>query len=250
MITRHHLFLAGASLALLLMFLLFSGKCRGGEIKDERAAQVVASMIKAYGGVEAVRKVISVTAKGHITEFLNGKTGDYIRYLERPGRLRIEVMPKQGGEIRILNGDHGWQASGEGFIPVSELELQSMLYQYSYLNLPMGLANGNYQAKYVGKQRYNGREAYLLQIEPNNAPRLGILIDAKTNLIVRVDASFAMGMMGMGELSTEYGDFHSVEGVQFPHILTSFAGGIKLSEIILGDIRVNHKIPHDLFAPQ
>ena len=247
MISRHHLFLAGAALAFL--FFLFSGRCRGEEENIDRADKVVASMLKAYGGSEAVRKVITVTAKGRITEFLNGKTGDYARYFERPGRLRIEVMPELGGEIRILNGDHGWQASGEGFLPVSELELQSMLYQYSYLNLPMGLTNGKYQVKYLEKQRYNGREAYLLQIEPKNAPRLGILVDARTSLIVRVDASFAMGMMGAGQLSTEYGDYHPVKGVQFPYKLTSFAGGIKLSEIILDDIKVNHKIPLELFAP-
>ena len=56
-------------------------------------------------------------------------------------------MPEQGGEIRILNGDHGWQGSSEGFMPVSSMELQSMIYQYSYLDLPMGLAKGDFQLK-------------------------------------------------------------------------------------------------------
>lgn len=249
MTSRHHLFLIGVTSVLLLVLLLFSGKCRGEEVKTDRTSEVVASMLKAYGGADAVRKVNSVTAKGRITEFLSGKSGDYARFFERPGKLRIEVMPELGGEIRILNGDHGWQASTQGFIPVSQIELQSMLYQYSYLDLPMGLSDGSYRAKYAGRQQYNGHEADLLLIEPKNAPRLGILVDAKTHLIVRVDASFAMGAMGTGELSTAYGDFQPVEGVQFPHKLISFAGGIKLSDIELTTIKVNQRISPKLFAP-
>ena len=244
---KHQLYLAAAGLALLL--LLPCGELRAEERESDRTAELVASVLKAYGGSKAVSRINSVTAKGQITEFLSGKAGTYSRYFERPGKLRVEVMPEQGGEIRILNGDHGWQASSGGFIPVSELELQSMLYQYSYLNLPMALANGNYHVKYGGKQGNKEQETYVLLVEPKNAPRLGILIDAKTRLIIRVDASFAMGMTGTGELSTEYGDFGPVDGVQFPHKLTSYAGGIKLSEIVLDEIVVNRKIPAELFAP-
>ena len=243
-----HLYSAATGLALLL--LLPCGEARAAEKEFDRTAELVASVLKAYGGSKAVSRVNSVTAKGQITEFLSGKAGSYSRYFERPGKLRIEVMPEQGGDIRILNGDHGWQASSGGFIPVSQLELQSMLYQYSYLNLPMALANGNYHVKYGGKLRDNNEETYLLLVEPKNAPRLAILIDAKTRLIVRVDASFDMGAMGTGELSTEYGDFGPVEGVQFPHKLTSFAGGIKLSEIVLNEIAVNLEIPPELFTSE
>ena len=240
------LYLATAGLILLLLFVC---DCRGEEKESEPTAEkVVASVLKAYGGAKAINKVTSITAKGRITEFLNGKAGNYARFFQRPGKLRIEIMPEQGGEIRILNGAMGWQTGSEGSTPVSELELQSMLYQYSSLNLPMGLANGSYHVKYGGKKRHNGQEAYLLLVEPKKAPRMGIFVDAKTSLIVRVDASFAMGE-GTGELSTEYGDYHAVSGVQFPRKLTSFAGGIKLSEIVLDEITINQKIPQELFSP-
>lgn len=240
---------AAAVLAFSLLS-LSSAWCWGEEIKHDHAAEVVVSMLKAYGGAEAVRNVVSVIAKGRITEFLSGKSGQYARYFQRPGKLRVEVMPEQGGEVRVLNGERGWQATENGFVPVSELELQSMLYQYSYLNLPMGLASGNYHAKFGGAQPYKGRETRLLFILPKRGPRLGILVDAKSGLIIRVDASFAMGGTGTGELSTEYGDFRPVDGVEFPHKLTSYAGGIKISEIVLDDIQVNRKIPAELFTPQ
>lgn len=206
-------------------------------------------MLQAYGGDASVRKVVSVTAKGRIIEFLNGKEGSYRRYFERPRKLRIEVMPEQGGEIRVLNGDKGWQVSSERFIPVSPLELQSMIYQYSYLDLPMGMVGDKSRITYGGKQHYKGREVFLLLIEPNDAPRLKVLIDARTRLIVRVSASFSMGMMGAGELSTEYGDFRPAGGVLFPYKLVNFAGDMKLSEITMDVIEVNRGISHELFVP-
>ena len=245
---KRHAYLTAVCLAAMLQ--LLCGACRGEERKTGRTAEIVASVLKAYGGAEALSKVVSVAAKGEITEFLSGKTGDYARYFERPGKLRIEVMPGSGGEIRILNKDRGWQSGDAGFTPASPLELQSMLYQYSYLNLPMGFARGNYQVKYGGKQQLKGRDVYLLLVDPKNAPRLGILVDTKTRLILRVDASFPMGPMGTGELSTEYSDFRSVDGVKFPFLLTSFAGGLKLSEIVLTEVTVNSKIPPELFTPR
>jgi outer membrane lipoprotein-sorting protein len=217
---------------------------------EDPIGDIVASMLKAYGGAESVKKVISVTAKGRIVEYLDGKAGNYVRYFERPGKLRIEVMPEQGGEIGILNGDRDWQWGSEGFTLVSPIELQSMIYQYSYLDLPMGLAKGDYQVKYGGKQLHNGHETYLLLIETKNAPQLRVLVDTQTSLISRVAARFAMGMMGANELATDYSDFHPVGGVLFPHKLTNYAGDMKLSEIMLNEITINREIPLKLFTPQ
>lgn len=249
MSSRRYLYIAATTVGLSLLFL--PGRCCGAERQiDPSGGELVASVLKAYGGAEAVRKIISVTAKGQITEFLNGKEGNYTRYFERSGKLRIEVMPEQGGEIRILNGNHGWHVGSEGLTPVSPLVLQSMIYQYSYLDLPMGLVDGSFKVKYGGKQRHNGRDTYLLLIELKNAPRLSLLIDMKTRLIVRVSANFAMGMMGAGELSTEYSDFHAIDGVLFPYRLINFAGDMKLSEIVLGEITINRKISSELFAPE
>ncbi|HJV65816.1 MAG TPA: hypothetical protein VJ550_08785 [Geomonas sp.] len=238
------------TLLVLGLLLLPATGSRGDEVKHDRAADTVSMLLRAYGGADAVRNVASVIARGRITEFLSGKSGQYARYFQRPGKLRVEVMPELGGDVRVLNGDRGWQATEAGFAPVSQLELQSMLYQYSYLNLPMALASGSYHARFGGDQPYKGKETRLLFVEPKRAPRLGILVDARTGFIVRVDASFAMGGTGTGELSTEYGDFRPVNGVQFPHKLTSYAGGIKISEIVLDDIEVNRKIPIELFTPQ
>ncbi len=238
------------TIAIMLLLPFFSGTCRGEPRQKQLADEIVASILEAYGGADSIRKVLSVTATGRITEFMNGKVGNYSRYFEQPGKLRIEVMPEQGGDIRILNGNSGWQRRGEGFVRVSPLELQSMIYQYSYLDLPMAFGDKEFLVTYGGKFRQNGEEVYLLLLETKNSPQLRVLIDARTRLIARVSAKFAMGMMGDGELSTTYSDYHAVDGVLFPHTLVNYAGDMKLSEIKLGNIKVNQKIPAAFFAPR
>lgn len=240
-------------LSVALTFLLggaLVGPCRGDERSAGPSVEIVVSVMKAYGGADTLRKVRSVTATGRIFEFLNGTSGSYSRYLERPGKLRIEVMPERGGEIRILDGNQGWQMGSSGFQPVSTLEIQSMMYQYCYLSLPMGFADGEYQATYGGTARHNGREVYLLLVESKPTPSVRILIDAKSRLIARVSANFETGMMGAGELATEYSDYRVAGGVLFPHKLTNYAGDMKLSEIVLTDIQLNRQLPSSLFAPE
>ena len=230
--------------------LLMVGNCYGEVSKPDSTVKIVASMLKAYGGAEAVRKVVSVTAKGRIVEPLNGNEGSYARFLERHGKLLIEIMPERGGEIRVLNGDRGWQGGRDGFILASPLQLQSMRYQYSYLDLPMKLSDKDLTISCGGTQLHNGRKVFLLMIDLKNVPRLNILVDAKTFLIVRVAASFAMGMgSSTSELSTEYSDYRVVGGVLFPFRLINSAGAMKLSEIVLDEIAVNRKISANLFTP-
>lgn len=236
--------------AILLGLVFVPAAGRGAEPSAEPAAGApVAALLKAYGGAAAVAGIRTVAARGEISDYLTDTAGGYRRYFQRPERLRIEVMPEQGGEVRILDGNRGWQGRGGEFRPAGALLRQSMVYQYSYLDLPMGLADGTYAVRAEGRRRLGDRETELLTIELRDGPRLRVFVDATTHLIIRVAADFAMGMMGSGELATEYHDFRPVAGVLFPHRLVNFAGEMKLSEIVLTAIEVNKEIPADLFSP-
>ncbi len=242
--TKRHLYLVAVLFAAL--FLLLTERCRAED--RDRASQIVSEVLKVYGGSEAIGKISSVIAKGRIEDYLTGTGGAYARYLERPCRLRIEVMPELGGEVRILNGDRGWQGRRNAFEKSSPVMVESMVYQYSYLDLPTGFADKTYPVAYGGKRKVGQREAYLLLVQLRGAPQLKVFIDVSTHLIVRVAADFAMGMMGANELATEYNDYHPVSGVLFPYRLVNYAGSTKLSEITLSDIRINQKIPGSLFT--
>jgi hypothetical protein len=215
---------------------------------DGAARRIIAEMITAYGGKEAISRITSVAARGTITDYLKGVEGGYARFFQRPGRLRIEIMPANGGEIRILDHGRGWQRLGGEYREVRPATLQSMIYQYSYLDLPMGLADDRYPVSYGGSRDLDGRVADLLLIEPAGAPLLRVLVDRETHLIARVAANFDMGM-GASELVTRYEDFRPVAGVLFPFRLINHAAALRLSTIAIASLEVNGTMGPELFSP-
>lgn len=228
--------------------LLFCAPARAGA--HDPATDIVARIVAAYGGAERVGRVSTVKATGTIDEFLSGRRGEYARYYRRPGRLRIEVLPEAGGEVRILNGRSGWQGeAGGGMVPARAILRQSMLYQYTYLDLPMGLVHGDYSVTYRGKVRQNGRERELLDVAGSEGPVVHVQVDPHSFLITRVSADFAMGMMGSGELATEYSDYRETAGVPFPRRLANFAGSTPISEIDISYLQVNIRLAGSLFLP-
>jgi outer membrane lipoprotein-sorting protein len=232
-----------------LLLLIAPVTASAADEKENPADAIVAAVLKAYGGAEAVGRITTVTARGCIVDFFSDTEGGYARYFERPGKLRIEIMPDRGGEVRILKDGHGWQSGNGGLAKARPLTRQSMVYQYSYLDLPMGFIDHSYPVTYEGKRHLGNQETHLLQVSLKDAPPLRVFVDARSFLIVRVAADFSMGVMGASELATEYQEFRPEGGVLFPHRLENFAGDMKISEITLNVILTNPKIPAALFSP-
>lgn len=227
---------------------LLSSVGHAGEAASGQLNHILAAVLAAYGGEKEVVQVRSVVARGSIVDFMKDKQGAYARYYARPGKLRIEIMPEQGGEVRLLDGMHGWQGSLDGLREARPFTIQSMLYQYGYLDLPMGFADRSYQVSYQGRKEYQGRPYDLLHVEVKGAPQLRVFIDPETHLIARVAADFDMGM-GSSELATVYEDFRRAGGVLFPYRLINYAGDMKLSVISITDLKVNADIPGEKFSP-
>lgn len=209
---------------------------------------LVASVLESYGGIDVVSRVKSVVAKGTIADFMKNREGEYARYYARPQKLRIEIMADQGGEARVLDGMRGLQGTPNALREARPVALQAMIYQFTYLNLPMGLADNSSVVTYGGKDNMKGRQVDLILVEVIGAPKLRVYVDSESRLIVRVASDFDMGM-GSSELSTEYEDFRRVGKMLFPFRLVNFAGDMKLSVISLSDIQINTDIPKEIFSP-
>jgi len=220
---------------------------RAEEKPVDSLQDTIAAILTSFGGKASVDAVKSVAAKGTISDFMKGIEGEYARYYARPLKLRIEIMSDLGGEVRVLNGTRGWQGNTTVLKEAKPISVQSMLYQYTYLDLPMGFADSSVSVTYGGKTELNGRSHILLHVETAGAPKLRVFVDPKKHLIVRVAADFNMGM-GSSELATEYEDFRLVGKVLFPFRLINYAGNMKLSVITLADIKVNAVIPDTFFS--
>jgi len=234
--------------AVLLAIICFPAISNAEDAGSEKPNRIISAVLEVYGGNGPVSKVKSVVAKGSIFDVMKNKQGEYARYYSRPNKLRIEIMPDQGGEARILDGSKGWQGSPEALKEARPVTLQSMKYQYSYLDLPMGFADKSYNVTYGGISDYRGKRVEMLLVDVKGAPQLRVFIDPEKRLIVKVASDFNMGM-GSSELSTEYEDFRPVGKLLFPFRLINYAGQMKLSVITLSDIQVNVEIPEQKFSP-
>jgi len=230
----------------LLSMVVFSFTLVQPLFAEQNISETVNAIIRAYGGKELLASVKTIYAQGRIDDLLRKKSGNYARIMRRPSGLRIDIMPEQGGEVRILDGDRGWQGSGNRLHEASPISLSSMRYQYSYLDIPMSLADGTASAISVEELELNGLNVQLLKVDTVGAPQLRVYVDSEKGLIRRVETTFSMGSMGSMQLGTEYENYQKVNGVMFPFTLNNFAGG-KISTITLKKIRLNEPLPEGAF---
>jgi len=209
--------------------------------------QTVDAVVAAYGGRVPLAGVKTVLAQGRIDDYLRRTSGGYARTMQRPGKLRIDILPERGGEVRILAGSQGWQGSGDELRAANPLALSSMRYQYGYLDLPMSLADGSVTVHPGGSRDLHGRTATLLLVDLADAPQLRVYLDPGSHLIRRVEADFSMGGMGSSQLGTEYEDFRPAGGVLFPHRLLNYAGDQHISTITIDRLTVNQPLPSGAF---
>lgn len=214
---------------------------------EEPLKRTIERTLEAYGGKAQIRKIKTVSAHGLIDDLLRKSSGGYARTMQRPDKLRIDIMPEKGGEVRILDGSTGLQGSGQKLSPANPISLSSMRYQFGYLDLPMSLADGTAEARHTGFRELHGRPMEVLSIQLANAPTLTIYVDFETNLIRRVEAIFNMGSMGSSLLGTEYHDFRMVDGVLFPFKLYNYAGTSNISIITITRLTVNKPLPGGSF---
>ena len=231
-----------------VLTLVFQPIALAQEPSADRVNHIVAAVLTAHGGKEAVAGVQSVLARGTISDFFKKAQGEYARYYARPQKLRIEIKADREGEVRILDGNRGWRGSLSTLVEVQGAPLQAMAYQFAYLDLPMGFADGTYSVTYEGKKEHRGRTLNLLVVEAKGGQRIRVYTDPESNIIVRAAADFSMGM-GSSELSTEYEDFRPVGKVLFPFRLVNYAGEKKLSVISLSEIMINPAVPGNIFGP-
>jgi hypothetical protein len=236
----------------MLLLALSIGACAGQPSPPPPVTleEKVAAILAAYGGREALATVTTVAAHGRIDDFLRRTSGGYARIMRRPCALRIDIMPEQGGEVRILDGAQGWQGSGTAVHEANPFSLSSMRYQYGYLDLPMSLADGSARVSDGGQHPLDNRLLDVLLIDLADAPQLRAYIDPDTHLIRRVEADFSMGGMGTSQLGTEYEDFRPVAGLLFPHRLNNFAGGGRISVISIDRLKINQPLPEGVFTPR
>ena len=177
---------------------------------------VIDKVIKAYGGHVAIAASESVFAKGRMFDVADEKYYTYMYYLALGGRMRTDVIVKGRTNTQVLNGWNSYHGiQGLTRYKTKGLALKELTLKRTSLTIPLLFSSGSYSAGYLGSASYKGRLVYSLLIERKGAPVLGVDVDVKTGLIVKVTARLEDDEESL-PVEWHFGDYVQLNGTMLP----------------------------------
>jgi hypothetical protein len=211
----------------------------GEEKGDEKLSALLDRVAGAYGGLEALGRVRSVYARGRTTAFMRGDVGTYVRYMQRDGRLRVDITYTVFSERRILDGEKGMRGpGGSPLVEVTGARYGAMLYQYRSLDLPHGLLSGAYKVRREGREELGGVPVEVLGLEGGKGSPMKAYIDAEKGFVLKTTGFFTVNGRTTS-LSAEFSDFRAVDGTFMPFRVANYAGGTRIGETTIEEYRIN-----------
>jgi len=213
---------------------------------DVDVAAIVARCVAAYGGKEALARSAVTQQEGRITSLLHpGQDGRIARAYVRPGKLRVETAwPDGNGEIRVLDGGHGWRDGQEASGP----RLAAMMLQAARLDVPALLNAWVAKVEDRGPGEVEGRPVRVLALKPAPGLLVEAGIDVATGRVLRSRSSSVDPSMPL-EFETTYADFRTVDGVLVPFHERNWANGKTTGETVLEKVAFPKSLPAETFRP-
>jgi hypothetical protein len=212
-------------------------------------ARVIAGMVEAYGGREALSKVKSIYARGFCNLYQQDNDGWITRYLLRPRKLRVEAAYQKDPETRILNGAKGWMGVGKaGQKEADRYAYEGLVFQYDYMNLPFSLIDGTRTVVYKGRDATGSVPVDVLHVRGGEGEEMTLYVDTVTHLVTRVSSPIA-APAGKTEVGVEFSDYRSVNGVKMPFRVVSSFGATKVGVTVMSRVEINRAMDAPLFQP-
>ncbi len=217
-------------------------------------APLVAKVLQAYGGREALQRARAVRQEGTVTSSLRGSAGHLLRLYQRPGSLRVEIAyPGHAPEVRVVSGGRvgqGGYGDRDGREVTGTPMHAAMVLQAARMALPLSLAEEGAQVVDLGTVERGGKSLRALGLAVEKGIQVVTEIDPSTGLVLRSEGA----MPGPGgtriEFATEYADFRRVGGVLFPFREENWARGQHTGATVLSRIEVLAAAPDGAFSEQ
>jgi len=218
----------------------------GGETSGKEK-ELVARIIEAHGGRDALTKVKSIFMRGYYNMYNQDNDGWVSRYLQPPGKLRVDTRYQMAPETRIMNGTKGWTGVGTaGLKEADRYAYEGLVFQYNYMYLPFSLVNRGNAAIYRGKDKVGSVAVDVLLIKGMNGLDVTLYADEKTHLISRVSSPLRTGST-MTDVSVEFLDYRAVNSIKVPFKMLSIHGQQKIGTTTVSQVVFNQAMEEKLF---
>ena len=177
----------------------------------------------------------------------------YVIELQRPRKMRLELVFKGETAVQVYDGVNGWKlrpylgrkdaepyTADELKAAAQEQELDGPLINYSAKGTKVDLA---------GTEQIEGRDAYKLKLTLKGGQVRHVWVDARTFLDVKIDG-VPRRLDGKPHAVAIYlRDYRPVEGLMIPHVLETTVQGVKDSEkMTIERVALNPKLGKARFA--
>lgn len=233
------------SLALSLGLLLAAGAPAWAEPTVD---EVIASFEEARGGADAWKALKSARMTGNMT--MGPMEAPFRLEFARENKVRMEFDLQGMTAIQAFDGEQGWAV-----MPfLGKLDAEPMAEDQLKQIKDMADLDGplvNYKAKghsvtLAGQEPVEGTDAYKLQISKANGDEETWWLDAEYYLPIKTAAKIEQ--MGQTiDVSTTLGDYKEVDGLIFPHSITTMTP-MGPQAITIDSIETGADLPADRFS--
>jgi outer membrane lipoprotein-sorting protein len=210
--------------------------------------EIVAKNLAARGGVEKLRSLNSVKITGIVTA--QGMELPMTSWAKRPNRIRRDTKFQDQKIVVAFDGTTVWginpmmgstmpqQITG----PQADLTREEASFDPLFLTYK----ERGHAVEFVGTETLEGTSAHHLKVTKKNGNIEHHYLNAETGLEIRSVSTLEQGGM-KAEITTELGDYQSVDGMQVAFSMKQSMNGNPMVEVKLQKVEFNVPIDEELF---
>jgi outer membrane lipoprotein-sorting protein len=219
---------------------------------SRKAKKILADVVKACGGLEKLKLVKNIVAKGQLS--VNTPGGmmqmEMKQYYVFPDKVRMDMtLQAMGMEIsQVFDGQSAWIITPQGVQPFPESlveEFKKNAFRDT-IRLLTNLSNDDISVQYLGTEDVKGKMADVILVSNTSGDSLKIFIDGETKYIVKKTYR-AMSEEGPVDTEEFTDDYRDVSGVKNSFHIVINRNGAQYAEITLSELAINTEIDESLF---
>ncbi|MBI1925000.1 insulinase family protein [Candidatus Poribacteria bacterium] len=224
---------------------------QASEADTAKAKQILAGVVTAYGGVEKLKAVKTVSAKGRISvETPMGRMDMTLKQSSLlPNKWRQDInIPQAGMDMSyVFNGQSAWVVTPQGTQPFPESLVEELKKGTARetTQLLVNLSDNPIPVQYLGTEDVNGKLADVIGVNLFE-DALKLFIDPETRYIVK-KAYRTLADAGPVDEEEFTDDYREVGGVKVGYHVVTHRNGKPYADITFSEVMVNAAVDASVF---
>ena len=229
-------------LSLLLISLTILAPCQTTE-------EVVEKMIQAQGGRDILAKIKDSTFTGTIEMIQMGVTGTASMHQKEPNMMRMDAEVMGMTYTQAFDGEKAWIRNPQTGSAEEMPEKFAVYMKREAMGNDALLNPQKYGItfNYTGKEKIEEKDYLVLEQTYSDGFKATLYLDPETYLIYKTKGLALNQMEVEVEQETFLSDYKEVEGVMFPHTITSYQDGEEFITITITEVSFNTGLEDSFF---